>query len=612
MIGKLVRPMQLLKTAWILPIALLIFLSALVPNSHGAGAVSVRAELSRPEINAGEAAELQINVSGADGAKVPQEIAVEGLQIRLTGQSTQVQMVNFKVTSSAVYSYIVMPQRAGKFTIPSISVQTDQGTMQTRPLTFSVVDSSGAGQPSSAAAPSFPQPGMPGFSQPSRAVRQRSDSPNGGQLAFGEITCSKKTFYAGEMIPVEIRYYFNANYPGVRVTSNVDFGSEGLLVERTPDPKQSQEDRDGIPYLVLTYHTLLSAVKPGPIDIPFVKLQTQVQLPGAVPPGFDAQLIQQMMGGQNPFVQTRDLTVKTAPLHLEVLPLPKEGKPASFAGAVGQFDIDAMVANPKPAPGDPAMLTIKIGGKGNFKAMGAPVLTETDGWRTYPPADKFDSSDALSYEGVKSFDFTLIAQEQKTNSPGSEFSYFDPVAEKYVTLATKPLPLKASPASGAASPTPIAAAQSTPQQGGKPSPTVTAKVGEGEPLSTMTLHSWKTPAQRSEFLIASLGMLLASVSLAGILQFRRYQTQQGSASSRRRRLASLWSSLNSESLDAAASYDAALEYVELLGASENEAELAALTARRDALKYGVGGSVMLAGEERARLIETLRKLPHKA
>ena len=142
---------------------------------------------------------------------------------------------------------------------------------------------------------------------------------------------------------------------------------------------------------------------------------------------------------------------------------------------------------------------------------------------------------------------------------------------------------------------------------------MTAKVGEGEPLSTMTLHSWKSPVQRSEFLIASLAMLLASVSLAGILQFRRYQTLQGSSVRRRRRLASLWAALNSEALDAAASYDAALEYLELLGAAESEAELAALTARRDALKYGVGGSVMLAKEERMKLIEMLSKYSsHKA
>jgi len=66
-------------------------------------------------------------------------------------------------------------------------------------------------------------------------------------------------------------------------------------------------------------------------------------------------------------------------------------------------------------------------------------------------------------------------------------------------------------------------------------------------------------------------------------------------------------SLNTETLDAAASYDAAVEYLELLAVPHNEETLTLLKARRDALKYGVGGSVMLAGEERARLLETLHQ-----
>ena len=610
MIGNLFKLMQVFKTALIILVALWIFVGVMVSDCRAAGNTSVTAELSRAEINAGEMAELQVHVSGADNARVPQEIQVDGLQIRLTGQSTQVQMVNFKVSSSVVYSYIVMPMSTGKFTIPSIPVRTDSGTMQTAPLSFTVLDSSGvAGQTGAGggAVPVSPQPGMPGFATP-RQVPQGNAPPTEGRMAFGEITTAKKKIYAGEMIPVEISYYFDARYP-VQILSNPDLASEGLLVERFPDPKQSREDRDGITYNILTFHTLLSAVKPGSIDVPPVKLKTQIQMPGAVPPGFDNPVFQQMLGGQNPFTQTRELMVKTPSLHFDILPLPKEGRPASFAGAVGEFDSDAVVANPKPLPGDPAVLTVKIGGKGNFRAMGPPILTDSDGWRTYPPADKIDSSDALSLEGVKSFDFTLIAQEKKTNSPGSEFSYFDPTTEKYVTLSTKPLPLKASPLSDVVTPT--ATALSTPvqpSQGVNKSPAVTANSNDGEPLSSFTVRSWKTPVQRAEFLIGSLAMLLAAVSLGGILHFRDLQTRQGSVAEQRRRLTALWASLNSGTLDAASTYDAALEYATLLGVSESDEVILWITARRDVLKYGVGGSVLLGSDERSKLLETLGKI----
>jgi hypothetical protein len=311
-------------------------------------------------------------------------------------------------------------------------------------------------------------------------------------------------------------------------------------------------------------------------------------------------------------MQSRDLQVKTTPLHLEIMPLPKEGRPSSFSGAVGQFDIDAVVPNPKPAPGDPVTLSVKIGGKGNFKGMGAPVLTDDEGWRSYPPTDKFDGTDELSYSGVKSFDFTLIAQEPKKASPGAEFSYFDPTTAKYVTLNNKPLPLQASP--GAAS-NPAVSPDTTAGSGEK-SPTKTGgsdhqEVKQGDPIPGITLRSWKTPLARSEFLIATLAMLTAAAALTGILWYRHVQAHGGSARARRRRrIAELLESVRSESLDATATFEAALGYLELAvpASEEREALINSITSRRDHLKYGAGGTRPLASAERAEILTSITGL----
>jgi hypothetical protein len=450
---------------------------------------------------------------------------------------------------------------------------------------------------------------MPGFSQPRSRPQPRQD---GGRIAFGEVNCAKKSLYVGEMTPVEIRYYFDARYP-VQIRGAVNFESEGILVERFLEPKEGREERDGILYNVLTFRSLLSAVKPGSIDIPPAKLETQIQMPGALPPGFDDPVFQQLLGGRAAFGQTRDLTVTTAPLHLDVLSLPKEGRPASFAGAVGQFDIDAVVSNPRPAPGDPANLVVKIGGKGNFKGMGAPILKETEGWRTYPPTDKFDSSDELSYTGVKSFDFTLLAQQPRNASPVCEFSYFDPTVAKYVTRTTEPLPLTAIPGSSSATAAGTAAGGSARSTGGGPSasPSPRATPGAGYPLPGSTLRSWETPVRRPEFLIASLSMLVATGSLAGILWWLDLQARGGTAAMRRRkRLAELLLVAGSERSEGGAAYDAAVEYAGLIAppSEARDASIASLVGRRDLLKYGTGGSVPLSASERETLLETLRSL----
>ena len=104
------------------------------------------------------------------------------------------------------------------------------------------------------------------------------------------------------------------------------------------------------------------------------------------------------------------------------------------------------------------------------------------------------------------------------------------------------------------------------------------------------------------------------LALVGILRYFKVQSEGGTpASRRRRRLAELWSSLNSETLDAGAAYEAALEYAGLISVEETKraALIVTLSERRDILKYGVGGSVLLTQSEKDRLLETLRNLSSK-
>lgn len=605
MTGKLSRSMTP-RHSKLLKLALL----ALCCSVARAADVSVSATLPRPVISAGDMAELQVTVSGAQGADLPQQLNVEGLQIRLTGQSTQVQMVNFHVSSSAVYSYSIMPLRTGAFTIPPVTVTADGRTFQTRPLSLRVENAPVPAPVPQQAPPvqQFQPPGMPGLG----AGRPRSAAlrPEIDKIAFGEISCPKTTLYVGEMTPVEIRYYFDARFP-VQVRGRVDFGSEGILLERFPDPKEGREERDGITYNVLTFHSLLSAVKPGSVDVPPAKLDSMIQLPGGLPPGFDDPVFRQMLGGQGGLSQPKELTVKTAPLHLQVLPLPKDGRPASFAGAVGQFDIDSIITNRRPAPGDPVNLIVKVEGKGNFKGMGAPVLTNDEGWRSYPPADKFDGSDDLNYSGVKSFDYTLIAQQPQHESPGAEFSYFDPVNAKYVTLTAKPMAVDATPGTTAAPSLPATASKSPGAPSPKPTPTPAATPDDGNPLPGLTMHSWKTPFHRAGFLIGTVIMVIMTAALAVVLYLRDLEARGGSPTTRRkRRIASLREQLDSETIDAAGAYEAALEYVDLTTEPSpvREEVETRITERRDLLKYGVGGSVPLTAAERKTLLDLVASL----
>src|SRR3954468_9824485 len=77
---------------------------------------SVTAVLSNSSTAVGEPVQLQIKVSGSASVKHPGTIAVDGLDIRFTGQSQLLEGRNFQFSYSYIYNNTVMPIKAGTFT----------------------------------------------------------------------------------------------------------------------------------------------------------------------------------------------------------------------------------------------------------------------------------------------------------------------------------------------------------------------------------------------------------------------------------------------------------------------------------------------------------------
>jgi hypothetical protein len=113
-------------------------------------------------------------------------------------------------------------------------------------------------------------------------------------------------------------------------------------------------------------------------------------------------------------------------------------------------------------------LNVAVSGRGNFDAMGAPVLLEADGWRTYPPGEKFEASqsDSIGFNGEKRFEYMLLAREDRSKTPVAELSFFDPSLEKYVTIRSSPIAVTAK--GGAADQSAVAAATPGPQPDATP------------------------------------------------------------------------------------------------------------------------------------------------
>lgn len=397
-------------------------------------AQEVTAGLSSPSTTVGRPVEIVVTVRGVRAADVPERIQVPGLQIQLFGRSTRFEMHNLTMTSSLTYTYSVVAAKAGEYEIPPIEVRIGNRTLRSNPLRLDVSD---------VAAPPLPPPSISG--------RQ---APGGGQARagtgvpfFGDLVLSKKKAYVGEVVPTELRFYFKTNIGG-EVGDRPNLAGEGFTVQKFANVPKREQIVNGETYIVFAFQTALSPVKSGKIEVPPASLEARLQVPGSAPQEFEDFF--RNFGSMIPpgmFTNSQDVAVETQRVEMDVVSLPLQGRPDDFSGAIGKFEITASVSPAKVAPGEPATLRVVVSGQGNFDAMGAPVLTGDEGWRSYPPTGTFRGADAINFSGEKIYEFLLVARSDQTQTPGVKFNYFDPAAGNYVPLTQDPLEVDARAAS---------------------------------------------------------------------------------------------------------------------------------------------------------------------
>ena len=147
--------------------------------------------------------------------------------------------------------------------------------------------------------------------------------------------------------------------------------------------------------------------------------------------------------------EPRSVTLHSETTTITVLPLPAQGRPADFSGAVGRYRLSRQAAPLQVAPGDPVLLTTHIQGSASgMAALTCPEFAQA-GMRAYPPRT-VRTSERLLCEQV------LVPQiGGRLEIPAYRFSYFDPLSERYHTLNSPALSLQVS--APATPPAPVSA-----------------------------------------------------------------------------------------------------------------------------------------------------------
>lgn len=389
-------------------------------------APKVSGTLSTSTASVGEAVEFELTIEGADA---PDEIPVpdvEGLQIQASGQNRQLSIINGNVSNRLILTYSVVPKREGKFTIPAIEVRAGGQLLKTQPATLTVA--------------------------PGEAVKEAGD------LAFAKISLPKKSLFVGEVAPMEVKFFLDASARW-SLPKMPTLSGDGFTMRPFDKPVQRNVELGGKTYLVVTFKTVITPGKAGKLNIGPMPAELTVSKPGnrraRRPDPFDD------IFGRN-FAPPQEITVTAPALEIEVKPLPLAGKPKDFSGAIGKFDFDATGTPQRVKAGEPVNMKLTIKGSGNFDRIGQPQPDDADGWQVYSAKEDFQG-DSGATEGMKTFELPVTPLKAKKTMPVFSFSYFDPEAEKYVTLKSAAAPLVVEGALATPTPTPAPATVKTPE-----------------------------------------------------------------------------------------------------------------------------------------------------
>jgi hypothetical protein len=260
-----------------------------------------------------------------------------------------------------------------------------------------------------------------------------------------ELQITKPRAYLHEPITATVTLLAGATQ--VRDIQFPKLESAVFRVGQFSPPRQSDVSRDGHEYRAYEFTTTLEPRKPGRLELGPAEVRCNQLAPAKGAAAF--------FGGNEP----RAVTLRSGSVELDILALPRKGRPADFSGAVGSFKVARTATPTEVRLGDPVTVTTRISGQGEFDHLSCPEIA-LPGARTYPVRSR-RAGNRLDCEQV-------LIPEAATDTfvPAARVSYFDPLAGRYrvARSVAVPLSLKAAPAEPprASPPAPIPQAAATP------------------------------------------------------------------------------------------------------------------------------------------------------
>ena len=235
---------------------------------------------------------------------------------------------------------------------------------------------------------------------------------------------SPETLYVNQQATYQVAVLLDAAADG-RLPRNPEYlppELRGLLAYDLGGQQRFSHQANGKNYTAYVFQKALFPLATGTITIPSPQLTYALRLTSSY------------------FSREDSHTLKAENATVVVIPLPEQGRPADFGGAVGVLKAAVQLDAATARVGDPLLLTLRISGNGNIKLLPRPTL-EVE-WATSVPGTerlRMDTSSTV-VRGSKEFDWILTPTRAGiVATPVIRYPYFNPNTRAYETTEATPV-----------------------------------------------------------------------------------------------------------------------------------------------------------------------------
>ncbi len=366
------------------------------------------ATVDRNVVEVGEVVTLTLTVSG-NTARIPKPTLPEIKQCKVLsrGSSRNFSFVNGKMQSSVSYTYSLVADEEGTFTIGACEIALKGKVYRTAPIEISVVARREKGD---------------------EKVRE-SVKKEGADDIFIETHVDKEKAFVGEQIVLTFTLY-----SAVRIMGNpqyippatADFWREDLGTE-----KQYREIINGREYNVNELNYALFPLTAGKKSIGKAQLNVVVEEVFRDPFDFG------ISSGTRKALSSKPITVQVSSL---------PDAPDGFSGGVGNFQIEERLEQDTVKQDEPLTVVTTVDGSGNIREVNIPEI-DIPGFRIYHSGSSVDIEESEGrLEGRKTFKTVLIpAKSGAFEIPERAFVFFDPEKREYVSKTVNRIPFTVTP-----------------------------------------------------------------------------------------------------------------------------------------------------------------------